>query len=152
LALLAFGHAAAGDYSIGSLRISNPWIRSPPKGAAVAGGYMTITNAGTTPDRLIGGTAAAAGRFELHSMVVEKGVARMRPITGGIAIQPGETIELKPGSMHVMLMDLRQALEPGRTVEGMLEFEKAGRLRIEYVVEPLGTAAPKGGAHGSHTR
>ena len=72
--------ATAEDYSIGTLQIGNPWTRATPKGAAVAGGYMKITNKGSASDRLVGGTAAVAGRFEVHSMVMEQGVAKMRPL------------------------------------------------------------------------
>ena len=64
----------------------------------MAGGYMTITNRGRAPDRLLGGSSAVAGRFEVHSMVTEQGVAKMRPVEGGLEIKPGETVELKPGS------------------------------------------------------
>jgi periplasmic copper chaperone A len=150
LVLLTSDHANAADYSIGPLRVGNPWIRATPKGAPVAGGYMTITNTGTTPDRLVGGTAALAGRVELHSMVMEQGVAKMRPVAGGIEITPGQTVELKPGSLHVMLMELKQSLKPGENVRGTLEFETAGKLEIEYAVKPLGASSPAGGGHGKH--
>jgi periplasmic copper chaperone A len=140
--------ATAEDFSIGTLQIGNPWTRATPKGAAVAGGYMKITNKGSASDRLIGGTAAVAGRFEVHSMVMEQGVAKMRPLTGGLEIKPGETVELKPGSMHVMLMGLKQPLEKGQKVKGTLEFEKAGKLEIEYAVEALGVSAPAAAKHG----
>src|SRR5262245_65437416 len=93
--LLAFAapvsDAIAEDYSVGTLQISNPWTRATPKGATVAGGYLKITNKGSAPDRLVGGSAAFAGRFEVHSMVTEQGVAKMRPVEGGLEIKPGET-------------------------------------------------------------
>ena len=143
------GHAVAADYSIGPLRIGSPWTRATPKGATVAGGYMSITNNGPVPDRLIGGMVAVAGRFEIHRMVMEEGVARMRPVAGGLLIRPGETVELKPGSTHVMLMGLQQALQAGQSVKGTLQFEKAGKVDIEYTVEAMGAAAPAGDGHGA---
>src|SRR5262245_10802619 len=82
------GHAIAESYTVGSLAIGNPWTRATPKGATVAGAYLTISNKGTAPDRLIGGSSAVAGRFEVHSMLTEQGVAKMRPITGGLEIKP----------------------------------------------------------------
>ena len=149
--LLAFAapvsDAIAEDYSVGTLQISNPWTRATPKGATVAGGYLKITNKGSAPDRLVGGSAAFAGRFEVHSMVTEQGVAKMRPVEGGLEIKPGETVELKPGSMHVMLMGLKQPLEKGQKVKGTLEFEKAGKIEIEYAVEALGVSAPAPAKH-----
>jgi periplasmic copper chaperone A len=139
---LAIGasNAVAEDYNIGTLQIGNPWTRATPKGSTVAGGYMKITNKGSAPDRLVGGSAAVAGRFEV--------VAKMRPVEGGLEIKPGETVELKPGSLHVMLMGLKQPLEKGQKVKGTLEFEKAGKVDIEYAVEALGVSSPAPAKHG----
>jgi periplasmic copper chaperone A len=147
---LAIGasNAVAEDYNIGTLQIGNPWTRATPKGSTVAGGYMKITNKGSAPDRLVGGSATVAGRFEVHNMVMEQGVAKMRPVEGGLEIKPGETVELKPGSLHVMLMGLKQPLEKGQKVKGTLEFEKAGKVDIEYAVEALGVSSPAPAKHG----
>jgi copper(I)-binding protein len=141
------GDAIAEDYSIGTIEIGKPWTRATPKGATVAGAYMTLRNKGSAPDRLLGGSSAVAGRFEVHSMTMEQGVAKMRPVEGGLEIKPGETIELKPGSLHAMLVGLKQPLQKGQTVKGTLEFEKAGKVDIEYAVEALGATAPAAGAH-----
>jgi periplasmic copper chaperone A len=135
-------NALAEDYTAGTIAIGNPWTRATPKGATVAGAYMSISNKGTAPDRLLGGSAAVAGRFEVHSMVMEQGVAKMRPVEGGLEIKPGETVELKPGSFHVMLTELKQPLQKGQKVKGTLEFERAGKVDIEYAVEALGAPAP----------
>ncbi len=81
--------AMAQNYSIGSIEVGKPWSRATPKGAKVAGAYMTITNKGTAPDRLVGGSTSAASGFEVHSMVMEQGVAKMRPVEGGLEIKPG---------------------------------------------------------------
>src|SRR5213593_588739 len=86
---LAVSAAAAGDYKAGSLDISDPWSRATPKGASVAAGYMTIKNTGSSPDRLIEGSSDVASRFELHEMKMEDGVAKMRPVKGGLEIKPG---------------------------------------------------------------
>ena len=141
------GDALAEDFSIGTMQVGNPWTRATPKGSAVAGAYMTISNKGAAPDRLLGGSVAVAGRFEVHSMVMEQGVAKMRPVEGGLEIKPGETVELKPGSFHIMLTDLKQPLEKGQKVKGTLEFEKAGKVDIEFAVEALGAASPAPAGH-----
>jgi copper(I)-binding protein len=142
--LAAFGvlalEASAADFTVGSIEIDNPWTRATPKGADVAGGYMRVTNKGAAPDRLIGGSSAIARRFELHEMTMVDGIMRMRPLAGGLEIRPGETVELKPGSFHVMLMGLTRRLEKGQKIKGTLLFEKAGKVEIEYVVEELGAA------------
>ena len=141
------GVIAAHDFKLGSLEIGHPWARATPKGASVAGGYLKITNKGTTPDRLVSGTAAFARRFEIHEMKMVDGVMQMRPLPAGLEIKPGETVELKPGSYHLMFMALKDPLKQGETVKGTLTFEKAGTVAVEYKVEAIG-AAPSG--HRSH--
>ena len=89
--------AAAADFTVGNIQIGNPWTRATPKGADVAGGYMKITNKGSVPDSLIGGSSAAADRFEVHEMSMVDGVMKMRPLAKGLEVKPGETVELKPG-------------------------------------------------------
>lgn len=132
--------AQAHEYQVGPLKIGHPWARATPKGATVAGGYLKITNTGTTPDRLIGGSAGFAGRFEIHEMRTVEGVMQMRAQPKGIEIKPGETVELKPGSFHLMFMELKQPLvkdqKPRPT--GTLVFEKAGAIEVEYAVEAVG--------------
>lgn len=136
--------AATGGpiFKAGSLVIDTPWTRATPKGAQVAGGFMRITNAGATPDRLIGGSFALSKRFEIHEMSVIDGMMRMRPVEGGLPIPPGATVELKPGSFHVMMLDLTQPVEQGAPIKSVLKFEKAGDVAIEFAVARIGAAAP----------
>lgn len=149
--VLAFASTAAlsHEYQLGPLKIGHPWARATPKGASVAGGYLKITNTGTTPDRLIGGSAAFAGRFEIHEMSEQGGVMKMRHLPRGLEIKPGETVELKPGSFHVMFMDLKQPLVKDQKPrpKGTLVFEKAGTVEVEYAVEAVGSSP---GGHGHH--
>jgi len=129
--------AMATDYKVGSLEIGSPWSRATPKGSQTAIGYMTIKNNGTTPDRLIGGSIVVAENFELHSMVMENGIAKMRELKD-VEIGPGQTIEFKPGGSHVMFVDLKHPLSKGEHVKGTLVFEHAGTVQIEYSVEGIG--------------
>src|SRR5262245_49964853 len=78
--IVAFATSAtqAHEYNLGPLKIGHPWARATPKGATIAGGYLTITNTGALPDRLIGGTANFAGRFEVHEMSQQGDVMKMR--------------------------------------------------------------------------
>jgi copper(I)-binding protein len=137
--------ASAHDFTVGSIHIAHPWARATPKGATVGGGYMKITNNGSAPDRLIGGSTPVAERFEVHEMSMENGVMRMRMLKDGLEIKPGQTVELKPGSLHVMMVNLRQPIQEGQRFKGTLVFEKAGTVEVEYAVEPVG-GSPKG--HG----
>ena len=137
LALVATG-ADAHDYKVGPLVINHPWSRATPKGAAVAGGYMKITNTGTTPDRLTGGSIEIAKRFEIHEMRMDGSVMKMRELTNGLEIPPGAAVELKPGSYHIMMMNLSKPMTKGERVKGSLTFEKAGKIDVEFAVEAVG--------------
>jgi copper(I)-binding protein len=138
----ASGLAHAHEHKTGSLRIVHPWVRATPTGAQVAGGFVTIINAGSAPDRLLGGTIAKGARTEVHATSIEDGIARMRPVEGGLEIKPGATVELKPGGLHLMFVDLKEPLKEGQTVRGTLTFEKAGSVEVEYTVRGMGGAAP----------
>jgi len=139
--------AQAEDATVGSLKISAPWVRATPKGAPVGGGYMTITNSGNVADRLVGGTSDASSRFEIHEMSMEGGVMKMRPV-GGIEIKPGQSVEFKPGGYHVMFVGLKQSFEQGQHVKATLQFEKAGNVAVNFNVEGIG--AQTGGANKQH--
>lgn len=141
-AALAATPALADDVTAGTLKISTPWTRATPKGAAVGGGYMTITNTGNAPDRLIGGAAEIAARFEVHEMSMDNGIMKMREVVRGIEIKPGEKIEFKPGGYHVMFMGLKQQLIQGQNVKATLQFEKAGKVDVVFVIEGLGAQSP----------
>ena len=134
--------AFAGDYDVATLHIAQPWARATPPGAETGGGYMTITNRGQEPDRLVGGASPVAARIGIHEMTVENGVMTMRPLASGLEIKPGETVTLKPGGRHVMFEQLREPLRQGRTVPATLDFVKAGKVNVEFVVEPVGARGP----------
>jgi len=146
---LGCGAAAAETYTVGTIEISNPWARATPKGATIGGGYMTITNKGTDADRLIGGSTPIADRLQVHQMTMDKGVMTMRPVEGGLEIKPGQTVELKPESFHVMLIGLKEPLAKGQHVKATLEFAKAGKVDIEYVVGSIGAQGPAGATPAS---
>lgn len=142
--------ADAHDYTAGTLKIDHPWTRVTPPGAKVAGGFLKITNTGTEADRLLGGSFALSDRVEVHEMKVEDGVMRMKEVSGGLEIPPGGTVELKPGSYHVMFMGLKSSPKEGERVEGTLTFEKAGAVEVAYAVEPLGAKSSGTGAKDMH--
>jgi len=147
LSLLA-GPAPAADTIVGNLAISQAWARATPRGAPVAGAYLTITNKGTEADRLVGGSTPVANRFEVHSMEIADGIAKMRPLEGGLEIKPGQSVELKPGALHVMLVGLKQPLQQGDRVKATLVFEKAGKVDVEFSVAAMGAASAPGGQAG----
>jgi copper(I)-binding protein len=142
LALLAAAPAQATDYDVGSILITQPWARATPKGAASGVAYMTVTNNGKTPDRLTCVSSDASVQCQIHTMTMENGVMMMRPVEGGLEIKPGETVTLKPGGFHVMLVNLKHPLEQGNTVKATLKFENAGTVDVEYPIAAIGAAAP----------
>jgi copper(I)-binding protein len=141
--LLAAGAASAHDYKAGDLVIDHPWVRATPPGASTAGGYATITNHGTEQDRLTGGSATDVERVEVHQMTVENNVMKMRPLDAGLEIGPGETVELKPGGYHLMMIGPKEQITEGSKIEGTLVFEKAGTVDVSFKVEPMGKAMGK---------
>lgn len=146
--VLAATAAQAHDYSVGQLAIAHPWTRATPQGAKVGGGYLSVTNNGNEADRLMGVAATSAGQAEIHEMKTENGVMTMRPINDGVEIKPGETVALKPGGYHIMFMNLKEPFKPGEPVKGELEFQKAGKVQVEFKVEPVGAAGPGGDMAG----
>ncbi|MFH1339764.1 MAG: copper chaperone PCu(A)C [Pseudomonadota bacterium] len=143
--------AAAQDAKVGDLLITQAWSRATPGGAKVAGGYLNIANKGAVADRLVGGSADVAGKFEIHEMSMNNGVMTMRPLDKGLVIEPGKTVKLAPGGYHLMLMDLKGALKQGDKVPVTLEFEKAGKVKVSFDVQGVGAQAPAGAAHsGGH--
>ena len=150
LAQLAAVPADAADYDVGSMHLSEAWARATPKGAATGAGYMTITNKGTAPDRLSCVSDDASAQCQIHSMTMEGGVMKMRPVEGGLEIKPGETVTLKPGGYHVMFVDLKHPLEQGQAVKATLKFDHAGMVDVEYPIAAIGAPAPGAAAGGGN--
>ena len=142
--------SSAEQFKVGAIEIDQPWTRATPGGAGVAGGYLTIANTGSVPDRLIGGSSPDAARVEIHEMKMEDGVMKMRELTGGLEIKPGQKLELKPGGYHVMFMNLREPIKQGEMLKGQLRFEKAGTVDVEFKVEPIGAQRSQAGAQHGH--
>ena len=140
----------AEEVKAGDLVITQAWARATPKGAKIGGGYLTIENKGTAPDRLIGGSADVAGSVQVHEMSMDGGVMKMHPLDKGLAIEPGKTVKLAPGGYHLMMMDLKSPLKKGDKLPITLEFEKAGKVQVSLDVEGVGaqgpTASPSSGS------
>jgi hypothetical protein len=150
LALLAGAAASAQahEFKVGPLVIGHPWSRQTPGGAKIGGGYLTVTNTGTETDRLLGGSVGFADHVEIHEMKMNDGVMTMRPLADGVDIKPGETVTFAPGGYHLMFMDLKQPLKKDDMLKGELQFQKAGKVAVEFKVEAVGAAGPGGAAGG----
>jgi periplasmic copper chaperone A len=148
LSALIAGPTRAEEVKAGDLVITQAWSRATPGGAKIGGGYLTIENKGSASDRLIGGSAAIAGKVEVHEMTMNNGVMTMRPLDKGLTIDPGKTVKLAPGGYHLMMFDLKGPLKQGDKVPVTLEFEKAGKVNLSFDVEGIGAQGP-GGAAGT---
>jgi hypothetical protein len=144
-AIVLAAPARADDVKAGDLVITQPWSRATPSGAKVAGGYLTIENKGTAPDRLVGVSAEIAGKADVHEMAMDNGVMKMRPLDNGLAIDPGKTVKLAPGGYHLMLQELKGPFKEGEKVPVTLQFEKAGKVNVSLDVQGVGAQAPGGG-------
>ena len=140
----------AHEYKAGDIVIDHPWSRQTPEGAKVAGGFLVLTNTGSEADRLIGVSSPISMKGEVHEMAVDdKGVMTMRPVEGGLEVPAGGSVALKPGSYHLMFMGLTARPVEGESFEATLEFEKAGKVAVEFNVEAMG-GAPKAAGHSGH--
>ncbi|NVK33955.1 MAG: copper chaperone PCu(A)C [Rhodobacteraceae bacterium] len=133
---LAASSAIAHDIQVGDLEIIHPAIPLPPPSAPTAAGYMAIANNGTHPDRLIGVEVPIAKSSSLHRTEVSAdGVARMLPLEAA-DIPADDTVLFEQGAMHVMLMGLSAPLHEGDMVPATLIFQHAGRVEVEFMVDP----------------
>lgn len=132
----------AHEVIVGDLKIIHPHIPQPSGGAKAAGGFMAIVNNGSEPERLLGVETTIAAKAEVHeSKVDENGVGTMTKVEF-VEIPPGQTVNLEHGGYHVMLMGLSGPLTEGELHKATLIFETAGRVEIEFMVDP---PAGKGG-------
>jgi copper(I)-binding protein len=147
-AVLPAAPVRADEVKAGDLVISQAWSRATPGGAKIGGGYLTIENKGATPDRLIGGSADVAAKVQVHEMTMADGVMKMRPVEGGLTIDPGKTVKLAPGGLHLMMTDLKSPLKQGDKMPVTLEFEKAGKVAVTLDVQGVGAPGPAAGSGG----
>ena len=133
---------AATALTLGSILASTPGVlasdvmvmdafaRASAVSTAKAGAvYMTLTNQGAVPDRLLKITTPAAASASLHESAEKDGVATMRPVEA-LEIPAGGSVELKPGGYHVMLMGLKAPLKKGDMIMLQLNFEHAGSVDV----------------------
>ncbi len=148
--VLSIGTASAHGYKVGDLQIEHPWARATPQGAKVGGGFFVVKNAGATADRLVAVSAPdVSDNVQIHEMAVKDGVMTMAPLPNGLDIPAKGSVELKPGSYHVMFIDLKHPLKKGDHVKAKLTFEHAGPIDVDFEVDAIG--ATSAGHDAGHT-
>ncbi len=123
---------------VGSIEISRPWARASTTEPNEAGGFLTIANQGTDPDRLIAAASPVADKIEVHAIRVVGSDITMRRLDNGLALPVATTLTLKPRGYHLLLQGLKAPLAKGTRFPVRLTFEKAGSIEIELTVEAEG--------------
>ena len=141
LSALPNAPAAAAAPAAGRVVTEAGWTRAMPAGASVSAGYLRIRNTGSAADRLLTATSSAAKSVELHETSMVDGDMQMRRVEQ-LELAPGAVVDLAPGGMHLMLIGLAKPLKIGDVVTVTLQFERAGRVKAQLRVRPLGSTGP----------
>jgi copper(I)-binding protein len=140
-ALLLVWHAGLAwphSHEKGDIQVRHPWSRATSPDANVGVGYMEIRNTGTQPDRLVAVSTPVAKRVEMHVTLREGEVMRMQQVQG-FDIPARERVTLRPGSSHLMLVELARPLKKGERFAMRLRFERAGEMDVELEVQERGS-------------
>jgi periplasmic copper chaperone A len=127
-----------------AIKIEDAYTRATVPGQQVAGGFMKIENKGVA-DQLISASSPVAGEVQLHEMAMDGNVMKMRQVKD-IPVPAGGAVELKPGGLHLMFMNIKAPLTAGETVPVKLKFAKAGEVEVKMPVNAMGAGAGHGGA------
>jgi copper(I)-binding protein len=128
--------------------VKDAWARTTVQGQKASGAFMKLTAKEAT--RLVSVSSPVAGVTEVHEMKMDGDVMRMRALAG-LDLPAGQTVELKPGGYHVMLMDLKTALRKDSSIPLTLVFKNARGVESKLEVSlPVLTTAPGAAAHGGH--
>jgi copper(I)-binding protein len=137
IGLVLSGVVGAQNATVGSIKIENAYTRATVPGQQVAGGFMNIDNKGGT-DLLVSASSPIAGEVQLHEMSMEGNVMKMRQVKD-IPVPAGGAVELKPGGMHLMFINIKAPLATGETVPVKLKFAKAGEVEVKMPVNAMGS-------------
>ncbi len=135
---------AAGGALAADLEVTHPWVRGTVASQKATGAFMQLSS--KTGVSLVGAASPAANIVEIHEMVMADNVMKMRAVPR-LELKPGEPLELKPGSYHVMLIDLKKPLAKGEIVPITLKVEgkdkKVETVEVKAEVRDLtASAAP----------
>lgn len=129
------------------VQVKDAWARPALQGQTATGAFMTLLS--TEGARLVGASSAVAGVVEIHEMVMEGNVMKMRAVPA-VDLPAGRSVELKPGGYHVMLMDLRRPLKAGERVPVDLRIEMRDKRLVTQPIEvEVGIKSPAA-AMGTH--
>lgn len=145
VALAAVALVACGGDERDAIEVSNARARFTTTDIGAV--YFDIRSTGGG-DRLVSAAAEIGDDTQIHEIVSEGGSSMMRPVDGGIPIDPGGHVSLEPGGYHVMVLGVGDIPEPGATFEMVLEFERAGRVTVTVHVQEFGAEDAGGDGEG----
>lgn len=128
--------AYAQDGKIGAISVDNPYTRATVAGQVAAGGFMRIVNTGAA-DQLISVSSPVSTEVQLHTMKMDGNVMQMREVKR-IDLPANGAVELKPGGLHLMFINIKEPLKVGDFVPVKLKFTKAGEVEIKMPVKAMG--------------
>lgn len=137
--------SAHDDEACNVVYLFDAWARATPEGAPTGAVFGLLVNLSAEDDTLIGASTDAAEAVELHEVVMGAGdVMQMRPVESGFAVGAGDYLELKPGGYHIMLINLKQPLVAGETLDLTLNFEHLGEVSITVPIREMAENAMGG--------
>lgn len=140
----------AAPSRVGTITVSGAWSRETAAGQTAGGGFVTLANSGAREDRLVSAASPVAAEVQLHTMSMDGGIMRMRQVTAGIPVPARGKLELRPGSFHIMFIGLKRPLHQGERIPVTLHFQRAGRVTIQFAVQPVGATGPRKAGHAGH--
>ncbi len=108
------------------VKVDDPWVRATVAPQKATGAFMQLTSAKAA--KVVAASSPVADMVEIHEMKMDDGVMKMRAVDA-LALPAGQTVALKPGSYHVMLMGLKGAIKAGDTVPLTLTVEGEDKQR-----------------------
>lgn len=132
-----------------TVKVDQPWVRATVPQQRATGAFMQLTASRDT--RLVAAQSSVAGVVEIHEMVMEREVMKMRAVPG-LALPAGKPVALTPGGYHVMLMDLKVQAKAGEQVPLTLVFEHANgtreTLEVQALVQAMNAMPPRAPGSG----
>ena len=129
-------HAADGATT---MFISDAWMRASLGEVRATAAYLKIENRGAKPDRLMSISTPVAATAQVHDSAMRDGMMRMTPAEP-LIIKPGQSVQLSPGGLHVMVMGLKAPLRAGQSAPMILHFEQAGPVEVQAEIRGLAGA------------
>ena len=148
--VLVFGAGDGPSLSLAAEKngmvVKDAWSRARPANAAVGGAFMTLHNMEGEADRLVAAESPVADRVEIHNSIMKDGIMKMMQMEE-LLVPAGETVMLKPGGFHVMLMGLKKPLAEGTEFPVTLNFARAGKITVTVHVKEAGAMDMKMNGH-----